>query len=120
LQDHAVGTFYLVVGLWVCHGCPIHTDVEFVAELQEFPARELGPVVGDDGVRRSKTMDGVSEERHCLLCPEIRNGAHLYPLGKFVDCDQQVGEAPGAFRKGPTMSSPHTAKGHFMGMVCRM
>jgi hypothetical protein len=25
---------------------------------------------------------------------------------------------PGAFRKGPTMSSPHTAKGHVMGMVC--
>jgi hypothetical protein len=26
---------------------------------------------------------------------------------------------PGAIRKGPTMSSPHTAKGHVMGMVCR-
>jgi hypothetical protein len=26
----------------------------------------------------------------------------------------------GAFHKGPTMSSPHTAKGHVTGMVCRM
>ena len=26
---------------------------------------------------------------------------------------------PGAFRKGPTMSNPHTAKGHVTGMVCR-
>jgi hypothetical protein len=26
---------------------------------------------------------------------------------------------PGAFRKGPTMSSPHMAKGHVIGMVCR-
>jgi hypothetical protein len=61
--------------------------VEFVAELQEFPARELGPVVGDDGVWHSKTMDNFGEECHRLLCPEIRNGAHFYPLGKFVDRD---------------------------------
>jgi hypothetical protein len=27
---------------------------------------------------------------------------------------------PDAFRKGPTMSSPYTEKGHVMGMVCRM
>jgi hypothetical protein len=26
---------------------------------------------------------------------------------------------PGAFRKSPTMSSPHTAKGHVTGMVYR-
>jgi hypothetical protein len=25
----------------------------------------------------------------------------------------------GAFRRGPTMFSPHTANGHVMGMVCR-
>jgi hypothetical protein len=87
LQDHAIGMLYLAVGLWMCHSCPIHTDVEFVAELQEFPARELGPVVGDDGVWHSKTMDDIGEERHRLLCPEIRNGAYFYPLGKFVDCN---------------------------------
>jgi hypothetical protein len=43
--------------------------VEFVAELQEFPARELGPVVGDDGVWHSKMVDDVSEERHYLFRP---------------------------------------------------
>jgi hypothetical protein len=31
-----------------------------------------------------------------------------------------VGVAPGAFRKGPTMSSPHTTKGHVTGMVWRV
>jgi hypothetical protein len=30
-----------------------------------------------------------------------------------------VGVAPSAFRKGPTMSSPHTAKGHVTGIICR-
>jgi hypothetical protein len=61
--------------------------VEFIAKLQEFPARELGPVVGDDGVRHSKVIDNVGKKRHRLLRPEIRNGAHLHPFGEFVDHD---------------------------------
>jgi hypothetical protein len=61
--------------------------VELIAKLQEFPARELGPVVGDDGVWHSKAIDNVGEKRHRLLCLEIRNGAHLHPFGEFVDRD---------------------------------
>jgi hypothetical protein len=38
--------------------------VELVAKLQEFPARELGPVVGDDGIWHSKAMDNVREKHH--------------------------------------------------------
>jgi hypothetical protein len=64
LQDHAVGTLYVAIGLWVCHSRPIHTDVEIVAKLQEFPARELGRVVGDDGVWHSEAVDDIGEE--CL------------------------------------------------------
>jgi hypothetical protein len=56
----------------------------------------------------SKARDNVREKRHRLLCPEIRNGAHLHPLGKFVDCDQQVGEAQGRFPQGPDdVQPPH-------------
>jgi hypothetical protein len=61
--------------------------VELVAKLQEFPARELGPVVGDDGIWHSKAMDNVREKRHRQLRPEICNVAHLHPLGEFVDRD---------------------------------
>jgi hypothetical protein len=35
--------------------------MEFVAKLQEFPARELGPVVSDDGVWHSEAVDDVGE-----------------------------------------------------------
>jgi hypothetical protein len=70
------------------HGCPFHADVEFVVELQEFSTRELGPVVGDDRVGHSKAVEDVGEERHGLLRPEVRNGAHLHPLGKLVDGNQ--------------------------------
>jgi hypothetical protein len=44
LQDHAVGALHLTVGLWACHGRPVDMDVDIVAELQEFSARELGPL----------------------------------------------------------------------------
>jgi hypothetical protein len=62
--------------------------VELVAELQELSARELAPVVGDDGVGHSKPVDDVGEECYGLLCSDIRNGAHLNPLGKLVDGNQ--------------------------------
>jgi hypothetical protein len=45
----------------------------------------LGPVVGEDGVGHSKPVDNVGEECHILLCPKIRDGSHLNPLGKLVD-----------------------------------
>jgi hypothetical protein len=61
--------------------------VELVTKLQKFPARELGPVVGDDGIWHSKAMDNVHEKRHRLLRLEICNGAHFHPLEEFVNRD---------------------------------
>jgi hypothetical protein len=46
-------------------------------------------------------------------------GSDFDPLREFVDGDQQVHVAPGAFYKGPTRSRPHTANGQVMGIVCR-
>jgi hypothetical protein len=48
--------------------------------VAEFSAGELGAVVGDDGVRHSKPVDDVSEERHGLLGYEISDGAHRDPF----------------------------------------
>jgi hypothetical protein len=70
------------------HGRPIDADVELVAKLQEFPASEMGPVVGDDGVGHPEPVDDVGEEHHGLLCPEIRDRAHLDPLREFVYSNQ--------------------------------
>jgi hypothetical protein len=71
--------------------------VELVAELQELPAGELRPVVGDDGVGHPEPVDDVGEECHGLLRLEICDQAHLDPLGKLIDGNQQVGVAPGCF-----------------------
>jgi hypothetical protein len=68
----------------MCHGRPIDADVELVTEILELSARELGPIVGDDGVRHSKLVDDVGEERYSLLRPQIHDRAHLDPLGELV------------------------------------
>jgi hypothetical protein len=53
-------------------------------------------------------MDDVGENRHRLFCPEVRDGAHLHPLGELVDRDQQMGEAPGRLSEGPDdVQPPH-------------
>jgi hypothetical protein len=72
------------------HGGPVHPDVVILAKIQEFSAGELGPVVGDDGVRDPEAMDDVGEERHRLLGPDAVQRSDLDPLGEFVDGDQQV------------------------------
>jgi hypothetical protein len=70
------------------HGLPIDADVELVTGLQEFSARELGPIVSDDGVGHSKPVADAGKERHGLLFPEICDRAHLDPLGEFVYSNQ--------------------------------
>jgi hypothetical protein len=54
----------------VSHGGPVHPDVVILTEVQELFAGELGAIVGDDGVRHTKTMDDVGEERHRLFGPD--------------------------------------------------
>jgi hypothetical protein len=72
----------------MCDGCPIHVDVVFVAKFQEFPAGELGAIVGDDDeVRHSEQVDDVGEEGHGLLCPKVHDWMCLDPLGEFIHGD---------------------------------
>jgi hypothetical protein len=92
--------------------------VVVVAEVEEFLPRELGVVVGDDRVGYVKAIDDVGEERDRFLREDVDDGSSLDPLRELVHCYEKVGEAPGACRSGPTMSSFQTAKGHVMGIVC--
>ena len=51
-----------------------------------------------------------------LILPMGRASIHLENLS--IATNKWV-KHPGAFFSGPTRSSPHTANGHVMGMVCR-
>jgi hypothetical protein len=93
--------------------------VVVVAKLQELSAGKMGAVVNDDGVRHSKTVDDVCEKGHSLFCSEICDRVCLNSFGELFYGDHQVGVAPGAFRRGPTMSNHHMENGHVTSMVCR-
>jgi hypothetical protein len=70
-------------------------DVVVAIETQELLSCELCDMVHDNGVWDPKAMDDIREERHCLLGLDVGEGSDLDPLGKFVDGDKQVHEAPG-------------------------
>ena len=109
----------MAVRLWVCHSRPILMYVEVVAEPQELLSHELGAVIYDDRIWDPEPVDYVGEELHGLLGLDLDDRSRLDPFGELVHRHQQVGITPGALCSGPTRSSPHTEKGHVMGMVCR-
>jgi hypothetical protein len=53
----------------------------------------LGAIIRDEAVGNSKVVDNVGKKEHSLLRPHAGDSTGLDPLGKFVDGDEQVGEA---------------------------
>jgi hypothetical protein len=88
-------------------------------ETQELISCELCVMVYDNGVGYLEVMNDIREECHHLLGSDVGEGADLDPLGKFVDGDQLVREALGAFCRGLMRSNPHTTKGQVIGIVRR-
>jgi hypothetical protein len=64
-----------------------------IAEIQKLFTSKLDVVVRDDTVGDPKAMDNVGEEEHSLFGPDTGDRAGLDPLGEFIDCNEQVGEA---------------------------
>ena len=50
--------------------------------------REIGPVVGDDGVGHPEAIDDVQEELDGLLGVDRGYRFCLYPFCELVDCDK--------------------------------
>jgi hypothetical protein len=77
-----------------------------IAEFQEPFAGKVGAVVRDDVVGNPKAMNDVGEEQRGLLRSDVGNGTSLDPLGKLVNGDEQVGEAPSCFLQGSDQVEP--------------
>jgi hypothetical protein len=60
----------------------------------------LSAIVGDDGVRDTKTENDVLDEVYGMLGANLSQGLRIDPLSKLVDCDKQVGQAPRHFLEG--------------------
>jgi hypothetical protein len=97
LQDHAIGTFDLLVHSGVCHGHPIHVDMVIIAEIKKLFASELCAVVSNDGIWDPEAMNNVGKEEHHLLGFDLCDWLGLDPLQELVDGNKQVGEAPMRF-----------------------
>ena len=84
-----------------------NVDVIFIVELEEPLLSELRVVVCDNGVRYSKAIDDIMEEQHGLLGLDHGDRSGLYPLGKLVYGDKQVGIAPGrSFERSDQIEPP--------------
>jgi hypothetical protein len=75
-------------------------DVVVVTEIQKHFTSELGVIVRDDAVGNSKAVDDVGKKEHSLLRPDVGDRTGLDPLGKFVNGDEQVGEAASSHFQG--------------------
>jgi hypothetical protein len=85
LEDHAIHPLHLPIGARVSD--PISID-----EPQELLACEVGPVICDDGVWHTKSVDDAQEELDGLLGVGFGDGFRLNPLGELVHHDGQVSE----------------------------
>ena len=56
-------------------------------------------------------MDDIREEQRCLFGLDPCDGSDLNPLGELVDCDKQVGEAPGCLLQWPDEVETPDSKG---------
>ena len=86
LEDHAIGTLDLTVSTWMSDRGPVDPDAVSITEVLELLPGEVSPVVSDDTVRNTESVDDVEEEFDHLFRVEIGDGLGLYPFGKLVDC----------------------------------
>jgi hypothetical protein len=81
-----------------------------VAEIQKLSTSELGAIIHDDAVGNPKAVYDVGEEEHNLLRPDAGDRTGLDPLGKFVNGNEQVGEAASCPFQGSDKVEPLNSK----------
>jgi hypothetical protein len=83
-------------------------DVIVITEIQQFFSGELSAIVNDDRVRDPKTQNDILDEIRGLLGANFGQGLHLDQLGKFINRDEQVGQAPGCLLEwSQKVQAPH-------------
>jgi hypothetical protein len=83
-----------------------HTDVVVVVEIQKLFTSELGAIVRNDAVGNPKAVDDVGKKEHSLLRPDAGDRSGLDPLGKFINGNEQVGEAASCLFRGSDEVEP--------------
>jgi len=69
VKDNAVVDFSVGITLWIVESRESVDNFILEAEAQHLPAREVGPVFGDDGMRKSKATYNILPEVLDYLLP---------------------------------------------------
>jgi hypothetical protein len=97
--------------------------VVVVIEIQKLFTSKLGAIVHDDTVGNPEAMDDVGEEEHSLFGPNTGDGTSLDPLEKFIDGNEQVGEAASCpFQRSDKVEPPNGKRpcdGNSLQGICR-
>jgi hypothetical protein len=84
--------------------------VVVVIEIQKLFTSKLGAIVCNDTVGNPKAVNDVGEKEHGLLGPDAGDRTGLDLLGKFVNCNEQVGETASCPFHGPDKVEPPNSK----------
>jgi hypothetical protein len=90
LKDFSIGSFNLVVALWMINRCIAYLNAYILAVSLECTAGELGPLVNDNSVRDPKPTDDGLDKLDYKLFVDLDYRGYFRPLGEFVDGDVEV------------------------------
>ena len=74
------------------NGDVFNGDAPVFAEVPKVMASKYSSEVGDNAVRKTKSVDDIFEELDCFLCSSRDELFILDPLGELVDGDVYVSE----------------------------
>jgi hypothetical protein len=108
LEDFCIGSFNLVVALWMRNRCIASLSSQIFTLSMECSASELGHVVSDDCVWDPKPVDDGLDKLHYRLLVDLDHSCCFGPHGKFINGNVDVlvpSDGPGEWPKD--VQSPH-------------
>jgi hypothetical protein len=101
LEDHTVRPLQLPIGARVSNRRAVDHDPVSISELHELHACEVCPIICDDGVWHTKSVDDVQEKLDGLLGIGFGDRFRLNPIGELVHRDKEVSETARGHPKRP-------------------
>jgi hypothetical protein len=97
----------------MCHRCKVKADSVVMAVLLNFPLGQVRAIAGDDAM-----WDTKSYHFRAVLPSSFLMGLASTQIVNLSTATNRCIKPKGDVFRGPTMSSPQTAKGQVIGMVC--
>jgi ribulose 1,5-bisphosphate synthetase/thiazole synthase len=102
----------------MCHRCKVKADSVVMAVHFNFFLRQVSAVVGNDAMWDAESNHNVFENFRAVLPSSFLMGLASTHFMNLSTTTKRCLNPKGAIFSGPTMSSPQTAKGQVIGMVC--